>query len=162
MVLSSFPLYVQDGRTALTTASRSGHDHIVEELLRRDANVNHREEVSTQDLKVASDFSCAVHSEVYYVHCWLHCNQILCQCCTSQSKVVDSSHILEQDSKNAHTEFSLGLNQVVCAAWFAMVPPGLLGFRVLYRLVHGIVQHVDVMVIMVNLLRHCANIFGQG
>ena len=45
MVLSSFPLHVQDGQTALTTASRNGRDHIVEELLKRDANVNHQEEV---------------------------------------------------------------------------------------------------------------------
>ena len=107
MVLSTFPLHVQDRQTALTTASRSGHDHIVEELLRRDANVNHQEEVRILKLclfvqydirvlrtvRLASHFPSAVHSEVYYVHCWLHCIQILCQCCTSQLKVVDCTHV---------------------------------------------------------------------
>lgn len=93
VVLSSFPLHIQDGRTALTTASRSGRDHIVKELLRREANVNHQEEVSTQDSEGGLTFSLCSALMQYYGHCWLHCNRILCQCCTSQSKVVDCTHV---------------------------------------------------------------------
>ena len=48
MTFVPIPLYmiVQDGRTALSTASRKGHDQIVEELLGRGAKVNHQEKVS--------------------------------------------------------------------------------------------------------------------
>ena len=61
-----------------------------------------------------------------------------------------------------HTVFSLGLNQMVCAAWFAMVPPGLLGFRVLYRLVDDILWHVDIMVIMNQSVYVTVPIFVAG
>ena len=43
--LSCSPLHVQDGQTALYIASDNGHDHIVELLLRREANVNHQTKV---------------------------------------------------------------------------------------------------------------------
>ena len=43
--LSCSPLHVQDGKTALYIASWNGHDHIVELLLRREANVNHQTKV---------------------------------------------------------------------------------------------------------------------
>ena len=38
-------LYVQDGQTALYIASKEGRGQIVELLLRREANVNHPDEV---------------------------------------------------------------------------------------------------------------------
>ena len=44
--LSCSPLHVQDGEAALFIASSEGHDHIVELLLRREANVNHQTKVS--------------------------------------------------------------------------------------------------------------------
>ena len=43
--LSSSPLHVQDGETALFIASRKGHHQIVELLLRREADVNHQTKV---------------------------------------------------------------------------------------------------------------------
>ena len=44
-VLSCSPLHVQDGQTALYIASWKGYDHIVELLLKREADVNHQKEV---------------------------------------------------------------------------------------------------------------------
>ena len=39
-------MIVQDGQTALYTASKKGHDQIVEELFMRGADVNHQTKVS--------------------------------------------------------------------------------------------------------------------
>ena len=47
LVLScSLYMIVQDGQTALYTASKNGHDQIVEELLTRGADMNHQIKVS--------------------------------------------------------------------------------------------------------------------
>ena len=38
-------IHVQDGRTALYVASKHGHDRIVEELLKRQVDLNHQTKV---------------------------------------------------------------------------------------------------------------------
>ena len=38
-------IHVQDGQTALYVASKNGHDRIVEELLKRQVDVNHQMKV---------------------------------------------------------------------------------------------------------------------
>ena len=40
-------IHVQDGRTALYVASKHGHDGIVEELLKRQVDLNHQTKVSS-------------------------------------------------------------------------------------------------------------------
>ena len=51
---------VQDGQTALVSASKEGHDQIVELLLRRDANVNHQTKV-----RLLMFSMCILHMIVY-------------------------------------------------------------------------------------------------
>jgi len=55
-----FSLHVQDGATALYVASQNGHDCIVEELLKRQVDVNHQ-------MKVRILLLCGSSSTLAYV-----------------------------------------------------------------------------------------------
>ena len=44
-LITTSPLHIQGGQTALYVASDNGHDQVVELLLRREADVNHQTKV---------------------------------------------------------------------------------------------------------------------
>jgi len=49
------PLHIQKGSTPLCIASQKGHSNIVEELLRREADVNHQTKVK---IHIVESLSC--------------------------------------------------------------------------------------------------------
>jgi len=53
-------IHVQDGETALCMASSNGHERIIEELLNREADVNHQDKVRSLMLWVLSNTICVV------------------------------------------------------------------------------------------------------
>jgi len=50
-------MHVQDGQTALYGASKNGHDHIVEELLKRQEDLDHQTKVRSLLLCVFLQYS---------------------------------------------------------------------------------------------------------
>jgi len=50
-------IHVQDGRTALYVASKNGHDRIIEELLKRQVDLNHQRKVRSLLLCVILQYS---------------------------------------------------------------------------------------------------------
>jgi len=59
-------IHVQDGQTALHVASRKGHDRIVEELLKRQVDLNHQTKVRSLLLCTFLQYSSIMYNGPFF------------------------------------------------------------------------------------------------